>query len=75
MKRTLTTDYGLKAIITDDINDIAKLDNPMIDKYHRITAQAQKDNCGYYILDTENHFPIDNEYDLDAIYGMLKSLK
>lgn len=75
MKKEITTDYGLKVIVTDDINEVKGLDDIISGPYDRTIADMQKGNCGYYIIDAEHKFVIDNEYDLDEIYGILKGKK
>ena len=66
-------DYlGRKVIITDNINDIADINMPFIGDYNKTIAQAQKDNCGYYIIDSETKTIIDDENELSEIYSIIK---
>lgn len=40
--------------------------------YDKAVAQCHIANCGYIIVDTLYEQPIDNEYDLDVIYELIK---
>ena len=65
------TNYGLAFIATDNIKKVKGLDLPIIGDYNKKVMEAQKSNCGFYILDAETRMPIDDEYDLSSIYQIL----
>ena len=43
--------------------------------YDRAVADCQIANCGRIVVDSTYEQPIDNEYDLDEIYGLIKNIR
>ena len=62
----METSYGLK------FNILPKEEVEQFVGYDKVVAQCHIVNCGYIIVDTEYHQPIDNEYDLEDIYNMIQ---
>lgn len=65
MRINQETSYGLKFELVEEIN-------PQWDNYNKTIAECHLQNVGVIIVDTKYHYPIDNDYDLDEIYWMLK---
>lgn len=63
----METDYGLKFLVMSADR------KEEFSGYDRSVAECHIANCGYIIVYAEHPSePIDNEYDLDAIYNILK---
>lgn len=60
----METSNGLKFELLKEID-------PTWDNYDKTVAQCHLKNVGVIIVDPVYHNPIDNEYDLDEIYGIL----
>lgn len=62
----MKTSYGLE-FKPIDAEEISRFTG-----YDKAVAQCHIANCGYIIVDTLYEQPIDNEYDLDVIYELIK---
>ena len=71
MEKTITLDYGLHCIVTDNWK---RYDIPMT-MYNLETLAIQEERFGMYVLDPLTLDPIDNEFDLDAIQAVLATNK
>ena len=62
----MKTNYGLdyKTLTADALH--------RFEGYDKSVAECHIANCGYIIVDTLYEQPIDNEYDLDVIYELIK---
>lgn len=63
----MQTNYGLEF----NVLPAERLDD--FEGYDRSIAEIQIANCGKIIVDTTYNQPIDNEYDLAAIYEQLEN--
>lgn len=68
MKERMKTSYGLEFDIIHEID-------PAWSEYDRMVAGCHLANAGVIIVDCEYGQPIDNEYDLDEIYRIVKVSK
>lgn len=66
----LRTDYGLEFEALS-LGECLSLDTSDWTDYDKVQMELHLANCGYVLLDTNYHRPIDNENDLDAIYKMM----
>ena len=64
----METTYGL------EFETLPKEEVGRFEGYDKVVAQCHVANCGCIIIDTIYHQPIDNEYDLEEIYGMLEKI-
>ena len=64
----MKTSYGL------EFNTVTKI-NPQWSGYDRTVAECHLANAGVIIVDAVHGLPIDNEHDLDEIYGMLGKIR
>ena len=61
----MKTNYGLEFDI------LPKEEVEQFEGYDKVVAQCHIANCGCIIVDSDYHQPIDNEYDLEEIYGII----
>lgn len=62
----MKTSYGLEFEI------LPKEEVGRFEDYDKVVAQCHVANVGCIIVDTKYHQPLDNEFDLEEIYGMLE---
>ena len=77
MSRTIRmkTGYGLQVLATKDLTTallLADGKDGVVSQYDRNVLDMQFRNCGWYIINELYAEPVDNEYDLESIYEMLK---
>jgi hypothetical protein len=65
----MKTSYGLEFDI------LPKEEVGSFEGYDKVVAQCHIANCGCIIVETRYHQPVDNEYDLEEIYGMLEQVE
>ena len=63
----MKTSYGLEFMILT-AEELDKFEG-----YDRHVAECHIANCGSIIVDTTYQQPIDNEYDLEEIYNLIKA--
>ena len=74
----VTTSTGLQVTITSNREEVftklLKGCDCSQSAYDRVILDMQMKNCGCYII---NEFgePVDNEFDLEEIYGIIENLK
>ena len=64
--KTMQTSYGLKC------KTLSAEELDRFEGYDKSIARCHIANCGHIIVDCVYEQPIDNEYDLEEIYDLLK---
>ncbi len=64
----MKTEYGLEFDIVHEVN-------PSWSEYDKLVASCHMTNMGVIVIDPTYKTPIDNEYDLEHIDGLIKNGK